>query len=122
MTFDRLHHMQLAMPPDGEQAARAFFVGILGMVEVDKPPVLAARGGAWFRAGGVELHLGIEDDFRPARKGHPGIVVTDLDDVVQRLSEAGQDVRWDTDFPGFQRVYAHDPFGNRLEFLHPASR
>ncbi len=122
MTFDRLHHMQLAMPPGEEQAARAFFVGILGMVEVDKPPVLAARGGGWFRAGCVELHLGIEDDFRPSRKGHPGILVTDLDDVVQRLSEAGQDVRWDADFPGFRRVYAHDPFGNRLEFLQLASQ
>ncbi len=122
MTFDRLHHMQLAMPRAEEQAARDFFVNVLGMVEVDKPPVLAARGGAWFRAGGVELHLGVEDNFRPARKGHPGIVVTDLDDVVHRLIGAGQDVNWDADFPGFRRVYAHDPFGNRLEFLQPASQ
>jgi len=122
VTFDRLHHMQLAMPRAEERAARDFFVGVLGMTEVDKPPVLAARGGAWFRAGDVELHLGVEDDFRPARKGHPGIVVTDLDDVVQRLSESGQDVSWDADFSGFRRVYAHDPFGNRLEFLQPASQ
>jgi len=121
VTFDRLHHMQLAMPRDEEQAARDFFVGVLGMIEVDKAPVLAARGGAWFRAGSVELHLGVEDDFRAARKGHPGILVTDLDDVVHRLVEAGQDVRWDVDFPGFRRVYAHDPFGNRLEFLQSAS-
>jgi len=122
VTFDRLHHMQLAMPRAEEQAARDFFVGVLGMTEVDKPPILAARGGAWFRAGDVELHLGVEDNFRPARKGHPGIVVTDLDDVVHRLIDAGQDVSWDADFPGFRRVYAHDPFGNRLEFLQPASQ
>ena len=122
MTFDRLHHMQLAMPRAEERAARDFFVGVLGMTEVDKPPVLAARGGAWFRAGDVELHLGVEDNFRPARKGHPGIVVTHLDDVVHRLIESGQDVSWDADFPGFRRVYAHDPFGNRLEFLQPASQ
>jgi len=122
VTFDRLHHMQLAMPRAEERAARDFFVGVLGMTEVDKPPALAARGGAWFRAGDVELHLGVEDNFRPARKGHPGIVVTDLDDVVHRLIEAGQDVSWDADFPGFRRVYAHDPFGNRLEFLQPASQ
>ena len=112
--------MQLVMPRDAEAGAREFFVGVLGMTEIDKPPVLAARGGAWFRAGGLELHLGVEDDFRPARKGHPGILVTDLDDVVWRLREAGQDVTWDGDFPGFRRVYAHDPFGNRLEFLEPA--
>jgi catechol 2,3-dioxygenase-like lactoylglutathione lyase family enzyme len=122
VTFDRLHHMQLAMPRAEERAARDFFVGVLGMTEVDKPPILAARGGAWFRAGDVELHLGVENNFRPARKGHPGIMVTDLDDVVHRLIEAGQDVSWDADFPGFRRVYAHDPFGNRLEFLQPASQ
>jgi catechol 2,3-dioxygenase-like lactoylglutathione lyase family enzyme len=121
VTFDRLHHMQLAMPRAQERSARDFFVGVLGMTEVDKPPALAARGGAWFRAGDVELHLGVDDNFRPARKGHPGIVVTDLDDVVRRLIEAGQYVSWDADFPGFRRVYAHDPFGNRLEFLQPAS-
>ena len=117
--FDGLHHMQLAMPPGEEAAARNFFVGVLGMAEIDKPPVLAARGGAWFRAGGLELHLGVEDDFQPARKAHPGILVTDLDEVVRRLRDADQDVTWDADFPGFRRVYAHDPFRNRLEFLEP---
>ena len=119
-SFVGLHHMQLAMPAGEEEAARAFFVDVLGMAEIDKPPVLAARGGAWFRSGGLELHLGVEEDFRPARKGHPGILVGDLDAVVDRLQSAGQDVRWDGDFPGFRRVYAHDPFGNRLEFLQPA--
>lgn len=111
--------MQLAMPAGEEPAARAFFVDVLGMTEIDKPPVLAARGGAWFRAGAVELHLGVEDEFRPARKGHPGIQVTDLDDIVKRLSRAGQDAEWDDAFTGFRRVYAQDPFGNRLEFLQP---
>ena len=121
MTFDRLHHMQLAMPQNEEQDARDFFVGVLGMIKIDKPPALAARGGAWFRAGAVELHLGVEEIFRPARKGHPGILVTDLDDVVRRLVAAGQTVSWDADFTGFRRVYAHDPFGNRLEFLESAA-
>lgn len=115
--FDRLHHIQLAMPGGEEAVARIFFLGVLGMTEVDKPPALAARGGAWFRAGGVALHLGVEEDFRPALKGHPGILVDDLDDVVQRLRNVGQDVVWDDDFPGYLRVYARDPFGNRLEFL-----
>jgi catechol 2,3-dioxygenase-like lactoylglutathione lyase family enzyme len=115
--FEGLHHVQLAMPRGEEEAAREFFAGVLGMSEIDKPPVLAARGGAWFRAGGLELHLGVEDDFRPARKAHPGILVADLDEIVRRLRAADQDVTWDSDFPGFRRVYAHDPFGNRLEFL-----
>ncbi|MEJ8282093.1 VOC family protein [Pseudonocardia spirodelae] len=117
--FSRLHHMQLAMPAGREDDARGFFVDVLGMTEIPKPPVLAARGGAWFRAGGVELHLGVEDDFRPARKGHPGILVEDLDEVVRRLAAAGQDTTWDTELPGFRRIYAADPFGNRLEFLQP---
>ena len=119
MLFEGVHHVQLAMPRGAEDAARAFCVGVLGMTEVDKPPVLAARGGAWFRAGGLELHLGVEEEFRPARKGHPGILVGDLDEVVERLRRAGQHVTWDGDFPGFRRVYAADPFGNRLEFLQP---
>ena len=118
--FEGLHHVQLAMPLGEEAAARAFYAGVLGMTEVEKPPVLAARGGAWFRAGGLELHLGVEEAFGPARKAHPGVLVSDLDEVVRRLGAAGQDVTWDADFPGFCRVYAHDPFGNRLEFLQPA--
>ena len=115
--FERLHQMQLAMPHGQESAARAFYAGVLGMTEVDKPPVLAARGGAWFRAGGVELHLAVEDDFRPARKGHPGMLVSDLNEIVDFLTASRQRVHWDTDFPGYRRFYAHDPFGNRLEFL-----
>ena len=117
--FEAVHHVQLAMPRGEEEAARRFFVGVLGMAEIEKPPVLAARGGAWFRSGGLELHLGVEDDFRPARKAHPGILVSDLDEVVRRLGADGQDVTWDGDFPGFRRCYAADPFGNRLEFLQP---
>lgn len=109
------------MPEGRESEARDFFIRVLGMEEVDKPLVLAARGGAWFRAGEVELHLGVEDGFRPARKAHPGILVTDLDDIVQRLADAGQVVRWDNEFPGFRRAYAYDPFDNRLEFLQPTS-
>ncbi|TQM16002.1 VOC family protein [Pseudonocardia kunmingensis] len=118
--FTRLHHMQLAMPAGREDEARHFFGDVLGMAEIPKPPVLASRGGAWFRAGDVELHLGVEEDFRPARKGHPGILVEDLDEVVRRLAAAGQAMTWDADLPGFRRVYAADPFGNRLEFLQPA--
>lgn len=114
-----LHHVQLAMPRGREEEARAFFGGVLGMVEIDKPPVLAGRGGAWFRDGGVEIHLGVEEAFVPARKAHPGLVVSDLDEAARRVATTGQDVTWDADFPGFRRFYAHDPFGNRLEFLQP---
>lgn len=88
--FERLHHMQLAMPRAQESTAREFYSGVLGLLEIDKPPVLAARGGAWFRAGGVELHLGVENDFRPVRKGHPGLLVNDLDGIVARLAASGQ--------------------------------
>ena len=118
--FTRLHHMQIAMPAGAEQQAREFFVDVLGMTEVDKPPLLARRGGAWFRGGGVELHLGAEERFTPDRKGHPGILVDDLDDVAERLERGGYPVRWDDEFPGYRRVYSHDPFDNRLEFLQEA--
>ncbi|MGT2424789.1 VOC family protein [Amnibacterium kyonggiense] len=114
-----LHHTQLAMPRDGEAAARAFYAGALGMTELRKPPVLAARGGCWFRGGGVELHLGVEDPFAPAKKAHPGLLVDDLPGLAAALEAAGRTVTWDDDFPGYDRFYADDPFGNRLEFLEP---
>lgn len=119
--FDRLHHVQLAMPAGAEDTARDFYTGVLGMTEIAKPVALAARGGAWFGAGGVELHLGVEADFRPARKAHPGISVTDLDALAERLVAGGATPEWDGDFPGHRRFYANDPFGNRLEFLQPVA-
>src|SRR5690242_12363681 len=107
------------MPAGEEERARAFYAGVLGMTEAQKPPALAARGGAWFRTGGVELHLGVDPDFRPATKAHPALLVDDLDAVADRLAALGQDVTWDGEFPGHRRIYAADPFGNRLEFLQP---
>ena len=114
-----LHHVQLAIPAGGEAACRAFWAGVLGMAELDKPPVLAARGGCWFRGGGLEVHLGVEDPFVPARKAHPGVLVAGLRGLASRLEGAGVEVTWDGEFPGHDRFYAHDPFGNRLEFLEP---
>jgi catechol 2,3-dioxygenase-like lactoylglutathione lyase family enzyme len=120
-TFDLvgLHHVQLAVPAGAEDAARAFYGGLLGMVELAKPAALAARGGCWFRGGTWELHLGVEAEFRPARKAHPGVVVHGLAALAARLTEAGVRVDWDDNFPGHRRCYAEDPFGNRLEFLEP---
>lgn len=115
----RLHHVQLAIPAGAEDDCRAFYVDVLGMTEIGKPPVLAARGGLWVRAGALEIHLGVEEDFRPARKAHPGILVTGLDDLAARLAAAGVEVYWDPHFPGHRRFYAHDNVGNRLEFLSP---
>jgi catechol 2,3-dioxygenase-like lactoylglutathione lyase family enzyme len=115
-----LHHVQLAMPAGAEDAARAFYRDVLGLPEVGKPPELAARGGVWFRADGLELHLGVEEPFRPARKAHPGILTDALDELADRLSGAGREVRPDVLLPGFRRFYVDDCFGNRLEFLEPA--
>ncbi len=112
-----IHHVQLAMPRGKEAAARSFYAGIMGLPEIPKPPVLAARGGTWFRGSGIELHLGVEEDFRPARKAHPGLLVDDIDAWGARLVAAGSPVSWDDDFPGMRRCYTEDPFGNRLELL-----
>jgi catechol 2,3-dioxygenase-like lactoylglutathione lyase family enzyme len=117
IAFDRLHHVQLAIPAGGEGPCRAFWGDVLGMAELEKPAVLAARGGCWFRSGGLEVHLGVESKFIPADKAHPGIVVTDLPALAQRLEAAHIPVIWDDNFPGFDRFYSSDPFGNRLEFL-----
>lgn len=118
-TFGQLHHVQLAIPPGGEEKCRAFWGDVLGMTEVAKPPALAARGGCWFRGGGFEVHLGVEQGFAPARKAHPGILVDNLRELATALETAGVDVIWDGEFPGHDRCYAADPFGNRLEFLQP---
>lgn len=89
------------------------------MTEIPKPPVLAARGGCWFAAGPVQLHLGIEEDFRPAKKAHPGLRVTGIVEYAARLEAHGVPTEWDAHLPGHRRFYAHDPAGNRLEFLEP---
>lgn len=112
-----VHHVQLAMPRGKEDAARAFFVDLLGMQEVPKPSLLAQRGGVWFRLDGLEIHLGVEEGFSPARKAHPGILTDELDSLASRLSAAGMEVTPDRDLPGFRRFYVDDCFGNRLEFL-----
>ncbi|MFI9602664.1 VOC family protein [Streptomyces sp. NPDC052043] len=114
-----LDHVQLAAPPGSEDALRAYYVGVLGMTEIPKPPVLAARGGCWFQAGSVQLHLGIERDFRPARKAHPGLRVTAIEAFAARLTAHGAQVVWDDNLPGHRRFYSDDPVGNRLEFLEP---
>jgi catechol 2,3-dioxygenase-like lactoylglutathione lyase family enzyme len=116
-----IHHVQLACPAGSEDALRAFYSGVLGLAEIAKPPGLARRGGCWFRGHGIELHLGVEEDFRPARKAHPGLLVSGLDEWAARLTAAGYPVSFDDDFPGMRRFYSADPHGNRLEFLEPAA-
>ncbi|SOD63470.1 hypothetical protein SAMN06297387_11117 [Streptomyces zhaozhouensis] len=113
------HHVQLAVPAGSEPELRAFYGGVLGMTELPKPPALAARGGCWFRAGAFELHLGVEEGFRPAAKAHPGVLVSDLDALAARLGAAGVALRRDEALPGYRRFHTHDPVGNRLEFLQP---
>jgi catechol 2,3-dioxygenase-like lactoylglutathione lyase family enzyme len=124
----RLHHVQVACPPGGEDDARRFYGEGLGLTEVDKPPALAGRGGAWFRAydeaGEVaaELHVGVEEPFAPARKAHPALLLPSpevLEEVALRLEELGFEVdrsEWDT-FPGYRRVHVRDAPGNRVELL-----
>ena len=113
-----IDHVQLAMPPGREAEARRFYGELLGIPERAKPPALAVRGGAWFESGPVKIHLGVEADFRPAHKAHPALVVRELRALVARLRGAGVTVT-DDPFEGFDRVYADDPFGNRLELLEP---
>lgn len=116
-----LDHVQLAMPRGREADAERFYCDVLGFEVVPKPPHLAARGGRWFRSGSVHLHLGVEADFTPARKAHPAFVVSSLSEVQSRLETAGVEIVWDTQTEGYERFYASDPFGNRLEFMQPDS-
>jgi catechol 2,3-dioxygenase-like lactoylglutathione lyase family enzyme len=121
MTILALDHVQLAMPAGGEDAARAFYAGLLGLAEQPKPANLAIRGGCWFTAASVKLHLGVEADFRPARKAHPAFVVDDVAALAARLTDAGHRVVTDAPLAGYDRVYVDDPFGNRIELMQPVS-
>ena len=112
-----IHHIQLAMPPGEEGRARAFYAGVLGMTEIAKPSRLTARGGVWFVAGVVQLHLGVEAGFKGAKKAHPALLVPDLAGLKARCRAAGVETVTDEPLEGFDRFYAADPFGNRLEFL-----
>ena len=116
----RLDHVQLAAPPGCEAAARKFYGGLLGLPEIPKPEPMRASGGVWFALGSQELHIGVEADFAPARKAHPGLAVdgdTALDALAERLARAGAKVEWDDRHPGVRRFYTADPFGNRVELL-----
>ena len=113
-----IDHVQLAMPAGGEQLARQFYGSILGLAEIPKPPNLAARGGAWFRCGSLQLHLGVEPEFRPAKKAHPALLVTELAGLLESLTAAGFEVKFDPEpVQGFDRAFTSDPFGNRIELL-----
>jgi catechol 2,3-dioxygenase-like lactoylglutathione lyase family enzyme len=116
----RLHHVQVSCPSGGEAAARAFYGDILGLPEVAKPPVLAARGGVWFREAAVEIHVGVEAPFTPAGKAHPALLVDDIDALARVVKAAGYPLDWDDDFPGYRRFHTRDGHGNRVEILSDA--
>ena len=121
MVLAAIDHVQLAMPRGGEDAARGFYRDLLGMVEEPKPAELKARGGCWFRDGALRVHLGVDPDFRPARKAHPAFRVEGFAGLVGRLRAAGVAVTEDGPFEGAERVYVDDPFGNRIELIDASS-
>lgn len=112
-----IDHVQLAMPRGSEAEAEAFYSGVLGIPRVAKPTELAKRGGCWFEQPGLRLHLGVEDDFRAARKAHPALGVAGLGALVERLRAAGHAVTPGEGLPGMEQAYVDDPFGNRIELI-----
>lgn len=114
-----IDHVQIAAPAGCEADARKFFAGLLGLEELHKPAPLAERGGCWFRVGALQLHVGVEQDFRPARKAHLAFAVDDVDRLFTTLANAGVPCRWDDALGTVRRFYSEDPWGNRLEFTDP---
>ena len=116
MFIEDIDHVQLAAPQDCEDAARRFFGELLGMPEIEKPVALRTRGGCWFQAGPRQLHIGVEEDFRPAAKAHPAFTVRDIDALYARLDAAAVPCKWDVAIGEVRRFFASDPWGNRIEF------
>ncbi len=114
-----IDHVQLAMPAGEEEKARSFYRGVLEIAEVPKPLHLAQRGGCWFEDGTLKIHLGVEKDFRPAKKAHPALLVEGLDELIEKCNSAGYEVVTDEPLEGYNRIYVYDPFGNRLELMEP---
>jgi catechol 2,3-dioxygenase-like lactoylglutathione lyase family enzyme len=117
MIVMRLEHVQLAMPAGGEDRARQFYGEALGIPETPKPPHLAKRGGCWFERDDLKIHLGVDPDFKPARKAHPALLVKNLPALIEKLTSLGYALRDDEPLDGYQRIYVDDPFGNRIELM-----
>lgn len=115
--FISIDHVQLAMPDGQEAVARSFFGEVLGMMEIPKPTELAKRGGCWFQSGHVQIHLGVEADFRPAKKAHPALRCRNYEALIAKLAAAGVHTEDANDIPGVRRCHIHDPFGNRIELV-----
>lgn len=122
MHIRRIEYVQLAMPPGGESEAHTFYEGVLGIPEVPKPANLAKRGGCWFVRDGLKIHLGVENDFRAARKAHPALLVEDLPVLKPLTKAAGYSFNTDEPLAGYDRIYVNDPFGNRIELMEPLSK
>ncbi len=118
-----IDHVQLAMSVGREDDARAFYAGILGLLEIEKPERLATRGGCWFESGSVKIHLGVEKDFRASEKAHVGLVARDLTALLVQCESAGVKIVLDEPLQTAEGPRAHayifDPFGNRIEILAP---
>jgi len=121
MLLIEIDHIQIAAPKGCEEVARFFFGSLLKLEEIEKPEALRARGGCWFRVGSRQLHIGVEEDFRPARKAHVAFAVPkdEIEQVFVRLTMDGVPCQWDNAIDGIRRFYTSDPWGNRLEFTEP---
>jgi catechol 2,3-dioxygenase-like lactoylglutathione lyase family enzyme len=121
MLITEIDHLQISAPKGCEADARRFFGDLLGLQEIEKPAPLRTRGGCWFRVGSRQLHIGVEEPFRPATKAHPAFSVPDIDALFALLTHHGVPCNWDEALPGVRRFYANDPWGNRLEFTQRSS-
>lgn len=117
MSIIGIDHVQLAMPHGGEEAARRFYAGVLGMREIERPAHLAVGGGCWFEGGAAHIHLGVEEGHRPSRKAHPALLVSNLAALTQRLEMAGMPFTAGKPLAGYRRGDTSDPFGNRIALM-----
>jgi catechol 2,3-dioxygenase-like lactoylglutathione lyase family enzyme len=114
----RVQHVSVPMPPGGQEQAREFYGGILGMREKSPPSSLAQQQLVWFDAGdgGHEVHVFADDEMESKSTAqHLCLQVDSLAEYRNRLTEQGVSIEETTPITNRPRLFVHDPFGNLIE-------
>jgi catechol 2,3-dioxygenase-like lactoylglutathione lyase family enzyme len=116
-----VNHAQVNVPSEDLEQAREFYIGFLGMREIQRPAVFTSKG-IWVNAGNFELHIGVEDGVERKTRAHLAYEVTDIRAWREKVSAQGWKITEQPKIPNFERFHFRDPFGNNIELIARADR